>query len=67
MTHNDDLHILSVDWVGVNLESGRKLVLSVVFIVAILVISAVARALVGLALGRTNLTSVRARFWTRQG
>ncbi len=67
VTHNSDFHILGVAWVGVNLESGRKLVLSIVFIVGILILSAIARALVGLVLGRTNITSIRAKFWTRQG
>ena len=67
MTQTTDLHILGVDWVGVNLESGRKLLLSIVFVVGILILSAILRALVGMVLGRTNLTSIRAKFWTRQG
>ena len=33
------MHFLGIDWVGVNAENGRKLLLSIVFIAAVLAIS----------------------------
>ena len=61
------MKILGVDWLGVNAESGRKLLFSLGFIAVVLIVSALLRALVGLVLQRTDLTSVRTKFWTRQG
>lgn len=61
------MHFLGIDWVGVNAENGRKLLLSLVFIAVILAASAGFRALAGLALGRADYASVQTKFWTRQG
>ena len=61
------MDIFGINWVGINAENGRKLLLSVIFIAAVLLVSAALRALVSLALGRTNHTTTQTRFWTRQG
>ena len=46
--------LLGIDWVGVNAENGRKLVLTIVFVAFVLLLSALFRWLAGLALGRTD-------------
>ncbi len=60
------MDILGINWVGINAENGRKLLLSLFFVVAVLVVSALLRWLVTLALGRTNRATTQTRFWTRQ-
>ena len=60
------MHFLGIDWVGVNAENGRKLLLSLAFIVVILLTSSALRALVGLLLRKTDHASVQTRFWMRQ-
>jgi len=61
------MHLLGIDWVGVNAENGRKLLLSFIFIAIVLAASAGLRALAGLVLGRADSASVQTKFWTRQG
>jgi small-conductance mechanosensitive channel len=61
------VHLFGIDWVGVNAENGRKLLLSVIFVGVVLLLSAILRALVGLVLGRRDQGSIQTRFWTRQG
>ena len=61
------MHFFGIDWVGVNAENGRKLLLSVMFIGVVVLSSVILRALVGLVLGRTDHATVQTRFWTRQG
>ena len=61
------MEIFGIEWVGVNLENGRKLLFSVVFIAALLLASRALRGLVGLVLRRTDYGSVQTKFWTRQG
>ncbi len=61
------MHFLGIDWVGVNPENGRKLLLSLAFVAVVLATSAVARVIIGVALGRADQESVQTRFWTRQG
>ena len=51
---------------GVNAESGRKLLLSLIFIAIILGGSALLRAVIGLVLRRTDHATIRAKFWSRQ-
>ena len=60
------MHFLGIDWVGVNADNGRKLLLSVAFIVIVLLASRLVRALLGLVLGKTDHASIQAKFWTRQ-
>ncbi len=60
------MHLLGINWVGVNAENGRKLLLSFVFIVVLLFGGMVLRGLVGLALRRTDYQTVQTRFWARQ-
>ena len=61
------MQAFGIDWVGVNVENGRKLLLSVIFVIVLLIASRLLRALVGLVLGRTDHASVQTKFWTRQG
>ncbi|MDQ6621843.1 MAG: mechanosensitive ion channel family protein, partial [Pseudomonadota bacterium] len=60
------MEIFGVNWVGVNAESGRKLVLSLLFIGGVLLVSGVLRALAGLTLKRADYATVQTKFWTRQ-
>ena len=61
------MHFLGIDWVGVNAENGRKLVLSVIFIAFVLLASRTIRFVVGLVLKRGDNASIQTKFWTRQG
>lgn len=61
------MHFLGIDWVGINAENGRKLLLSLIFIAIVLGGSAGLRALAGLVLGRGDHASIQTKFWTRQG
>jgi small-conductance mechanosensitive channel len=57
---------LGIDWVGVNAENGRKLLLSLVFVAAVILVSRLLRGLVSLTLRRVDHATVQTRFWTRQ-
>ena len=46
------MHFLGIDWVGVNVQNGRKLLLSIVFITIVLAASWGLRKLAGLLTGR---------------
>ena len=61
------MEAFGINWVGINAENGRKLVLSIVFVVIVLVASRILRSLVGLVLSRADRSSVQNKFWTRQG
>ena len=61
------MHFLGIDWVGVNPENGRKLILSLIFVAVVLVCNAILRAVVRFMLGRKDQTSIQSKFWTRQG
>ena len=61
------MEILGINWVGINAENGRKLLLSIVFIAVVLLVSWMLRATVGLVLGKADRASVQTRFWTQQG
>ena len=61
------MNFLGIDWVGINADNGRKLLLSVIFITVLLGASWALRALVGLLAGRSKSATVQTRFWTRQG
>ena len=61
------MHFLGIDWVGINAENGRKLLLSVIFVAIVLLASAGVRWMVSLVLGRTDQATIQTRFWTRQG
>ena len=61
------MQLFGIDWVGVNAENGRKLVLSLIFILVIVGGGLGLRALVGLILTRTDHSSLQTKFWTRQG
>ena len=60
------MHILGIDWVGVTPENGRKLLLSMGFIIAVLLAGRGLRVLAGFMFGGDH-GSVQTRFWTRQG
>jgi small-conductance mechanosensitive channel len=62
---NHAVEILGVKLVGVNAENGKKLLFTIAFIIAIILIDRLARGLARLILrGRRNQRLV---FWTRQG
>lgn len=61
------MQAFGIDWVGVNADSGRKLLLSIIFIAILLIASRILRWLVGMVLGRTDYSSTQNKFWTRQG
>ncbi|MEO8318333.1 MAG: mechanosensitive ion channel domain-containing protein [Bradyrhizobium sp.] len=61
------MHFLGIDWVGINPENGRKVLLSVVFVVVILVTSGMVRWFVGRVVARGDYASIQTKFWTRQG
>jgi small-conductance mechanosensitive channel len=58
---------LGIKWVGVSPENGTKLWLSIVFVVSVLAVSALLRALIGVVLRRADHASLQTKFWTRQG
>ena len=60
------MHFLGIDWVGVNADNGRKLLLSLAFIAVVVLASRLLRGLVSLMLRRVDHATVQARFWTRQ-
>lgn len=60
------MKVLGVEWLGVNAASGRKLLFSLAFIAVVLLTGYLLRALAGLVLSRTDLGTIRAKFWTRQ-
>jgi small-conductance mechanosensitive channel len=60
------MHFLGIDWVGVNAENGRKLLLSLAFIAIVVITSRLLRGLVSLVLRRVDHATVQTRFWMRQ-
>jgi small-conductance mechanosensitive channel len=60
------MSLFGIDWVGINPENGRKLLLSIAFIVVVLIVSAALRWVAGLALGSTDNATKQTKFWTRQ-
>jgi len=61
------MEFFGINWVGLNAENGKKLLLSLAFIAAVLGTSAALRWIAGLAMGRSDHDSVQTKFWTRQG
>ena len=61
------MHFLGIDWVGVNAENGRRLLLSLAFVAVVLLVSAILRGGLGLVLSRTDHDSLQTKFWARQG
>lgn len=61
------MQFLGIKWVGITPENGQKLLLSVIFIVVVVLLRIILRALIGVALRRTDTAAVQTRFWSRQG
>lgn len=61
---NDALQLFGVTLLGVTPENGRKLLLTLAFVAAALIISRILKALAGVATRRSAFP--RASFWTRQ-
>ena len=61
------MHFLGIDWVGINAENGRKVMLSLAFVAIVVISSKIVRALIGQLLSRTDHASIQAKFWSRQG
>ncbi len=60
------MHLLGIDWVGVNADNGRKLLLSLIFIAVVLAASRGCARWPG-CWSAARLRRVQTRFWTRQG
>ncbi len=60
------MEFLGINWVGINAENGKKVLLSLAFVAVVLVASAVLRWIVGLFLNRTDHSTIQTKFWTRQ-
>lgn len=60
------MKVLGVEWLAVNADSGRRLVFSLAFIAIVLLAGHLLRALAGIGLNRTDLETIRTKFWTRQ-
>lgn len=60
------MQLFGIDWVGINPANGRKLLLSVAFIIIVMIGSRLLRGLIGLALSRTDHASIQTKFWYRQ-
>ncbi|RYE18783.1 MAG: mechanosensitive ion channel, partial [Sphingobacteriaceae bacterium] len=61
------MKFFGIDWVGVNAENIRKLVISVAFILIVLALSALLRAIIGFLIRKTGDANIQKRFWMRQG
>ena len=61
------MHLFGIDWLGLTPANGRRLLLSVGFIVAVLLVGRLLRALAGAALGWSGWGGGQTRFWVRQG
>lgn len=61
------MHLLGIDWVGINAGNGRRLLLSVAFVAVTVLVARILRVLIGLVLGRRDQAGIQTRFWTRQG
>jgi small-conductance mechanosensitive channel len=61
------LQFLGIEWVGINADTGKKLGLSIGFIIFVLVPRFVLRAIVAVVVQRSDRRSSEVRFWTRQG
>ena len=60
------MKVFGIAWVGINAESGRKLLLSLIFIAIIVVSSTLLRTVIGLILRRADHATLRVKFWCRQ-
>ena len=60
------INFFGVNWVGITPQNGDKLLLSIAYVVVVLVISRILRALIGLALRRADHSSIQTKFWSRQ-
>jgi small-conductance mechanosensitive channel len=65
MDADGPLDLFGVKLVGITAETGRKILLTLAFIVLFLLISRVLRALAGFVFRRRS--NVKAKFWTQQG
>ncbi len=59
------MEIFGIKFIGINAQNGHKLLLSLSFIFAILLLGFILRALAGMILSSPRFE--RARFWTKQG
>lgn len=58
--------VFGIDLVGVNAENGTKLLMSLVFVLAVVAGGALLRWVIGRALRKSDHTSTQTRFWSRQ-
>lgn len=60
------VHFLGITWVGVTEQNGRRLLLSVGFLVAVLILRGAARQVTRLVLRGESNARLHARFWVHQ-
>ena len=60
------MHFLGIDWVGINAENGRKLLLSLVFVAVVLLANRGVQAVLGAVGAKGGQAGIQARFWGRQ-
>lgn len=60
------MNLFGIRWLGLNAENGRKLLLSLGFIVAVVALRYALKALTNLLVRGTAARTERVRFWTRQ-
>ena len=60
------MHLLGIDWVGLNAANLRKLLLSGILIIVTLATSAALRWLAGAVLRRPGEADIQRKFWVRQ-
>lgn len=61
------MQLLGINWVGINPENGRKLLLSAIVIALLLLVNACVRWVVRIATRHADHASVQTAFWGRQG
>jgi len=61
------MELFGIKWVGVSAENGQKLLLSMIFVAAVLLISVVTKALLGKVAAGDHDPGAQLKFWMRQG
>jgi small-conductance mechanosensitive channel len=61
------MDFLGIRWVGINSDNGKKFLLSLAFVAAVLLVSSLVRWVLGLVFSSTDHATSQTKFWTRQG
>jgi small-conductance mechanosensitive channel len=60
------MELLGINWVGINPENGRKLLLSLVFLIVVLLLSKALKAIFGKVTTGIHDPGIQTKFWIRQ-